>query len=1133
MVEIVGKHYVLVGGGSRAGGLSTVRKAVDNRDGSSVAVKFIASGSDELSQKVFDREIRALRSLSHPNIVKFRDAGTDESGTHFVVLEWVERCLKDLLEEPPWQNWAELYKTIAKPVLAALEYAHLNQYEHRDIKPGNILIDSSGSPLLADFGIAKLRTDELHSDYTVQNFRSGAYAPPEREAVRPYVRDVFSMGVVLLQCMNATPIKDYSDVRVALESVRVPADIREVLEACVSPDPMERPPNAGVLALELDSLVRKGAAASQQPRNQIWLQLTRSAQEHLAGSPPDRARAATMMVKDLSGEVFAYFGTDRETGELDKSRVVLIGQERRYVLKRDDEKPGFVVIAVSTPEFESLEASRRHGLALPQIFSWSDRHPVDMQASGQARHRLFELLEEFYLEKAVAAEGSANERSDELFDRWMRVLDAREELARGEHQPLVYKRVRVVGRRSMFTLAEPCEADLVGTDWQVMDRPSGRRFGYGQVIDQDGDEITVLTARPLGSLPPTATLVPYDAPSSISLNRQRDAALAVKNGTTPRQDLRGLLVNPEINAEPDEIRLDDWFEELDPQKRLAVEKAVGGSDLLVIQGPPGTGKTRFITETVKQVLRRQPNARVLIASQTHVAVDHAVERLRDAGVTRLVRLAGADDSVVQPGVRDLLLDAQIRRWAEGVRSRAESHVAKQAVEFGIDPAHLKAVLALEQLATVAAELESVENQIAKTPATMSEPSDLATAIEEANPAERLQARFDHLSDRRAELARAAQELLAGDLTIPAVITSSEARNAIELLLGEDVEARRLVGRLELQAQWLERISAEDSLAAIFLAGTSVVAGTCTGFLRNRAVGQLEFDLCVIDEASKATLTEALVPIARSKRWILVGDTRQLPPTDEELMRRTDLLEEHSLNSDDVRETLFQRLVDRLPEHSQLMLEEQYRMVRPIGDLISNCFYGGRLRSPNTQGLAGFDRVVGAEVVWLDTGAFGEKRREQGNQSYVNRVEARTIVSQLQTLDTAIEKGLVKPNAVGSKLTVLVVAPYKNQVEELRRRLAPKSFRHLETSVMSVDAVQGRESDLAFFSVTRSNSRGRLGFLGPDYWRRINVALSRARYGLVIVGDAGFVKGTNGALKSVLEYIEQHPGDCLVTRVDDE
>jgi superfamily I DNA and/or RNA helicase len=87
--------------------------------------------------------------------------------------------------------------------------------------------------------------------------------------------------------------------------------------------------------------------------------------------------------------------------------------------------------------------------------------------------------------------------------------------------------------------------------------------------------------------------------------------------------------------------------------------------------------------------------------------------------------------------------------------------------------------------------------------------------------------------------------------------------------------------------------------------------------------------------------------------------------------------------------------------------------------------------------------------------------------------------------------------------------------------------------MSVDAVQGRESDLALLSLTRSNTQGRLGFLGADYWRRINVALSRARFGLAIIGDAGFIRGTNGALRIVLEYVEQHPADCVVRLADND
>jgi hypothetical protein len=137
----------------------------------------------------------------------------------------------------------------------------------------------------------------------------------------------------------------------------------------------------------------------------------------------------------------------RETGKRNRRAILLAGAEHRYMLKQDpdDSAPRFVVTAAPALEFEVLERTRRHGLALPPIFSWTVHQPAKPAPSDRARDTLVELLDEFYERKDHPEAESADRDGDEVFDVWLRVLDARDDLARGEHQPIAYKRARADG----------------------------------------------------------------------------------------------------------------------------------------------------------------------------------------------------------------------------------------------------------------------------------------------------------------------------------------------------------------------------------------------------------------------------------------------------------------------------------------------------------------------------------------------------------------------------------------------------------------------------------------------------------------------------------------------------------------
>lgn len=1134
--EILQDRYVMLPGQARSGGLSLVRKAIDTTDGSQVAVKFVNGANDRLTRKIFEREMATLQSLSHPNIIRLRQAGIEkETGAFFLVLDWVEKSFADLLDSGPTYEWADLASTIAEPLVAALSYAHLKQVEHRDIKPANVLITDQGEPVLADFGIAKIRSNLELSQMTVADFRSGPYAPPETEAPMPYVRDVYSMGVLLIQALHQERIMDFHQIAPAVASIAVPPDVRRLLERCVETDPSARPLNGSVLAEELKRCSKDDRSRRAALTNVVWLKLTNSSQRSLLGDQTDapRAQAEASLIADLAGEAFAEYRYDHEKSTIDRGTIFLVGDAWRLTLKPEAHTGAFVVTAARPLDFESLEAVRRRSMPVGRSLTWSCHAPRDIGMAVSGRELLERSLDDFHDSKLAAREYAAD-RGDEdgLLDDWVRLLQAREDVARGERRPLRYRGRRLRGREADFTLAEPTDLDLVGDEVEVVVEETRRKLARGEVIAQSDDEITVRSHRPFPALPDRATLAPFLGPTQIALQRQMDAISAIKGGTARRPDLRDIIIDPSVARAPVPVPVDDWNADLDQSKRDAVSAALGAADVLLVQGPPGTGKTTFITETVAQFLAQRPGARVLVVSQTHVAVDNSLERLDKAGVSGLVRLGIPDDPRVDATVKHLLLDRQMTRWAAGLRKKAEAHMEAQAAGAGIPAHHLGAALALQRLVSVTLEQDAVSRHLEA--AEDRGESTLATGLGMTEDATTLQERLDGLLEQKQALVDEAHRLLAGDLTLRADMSADDARAAVDALIGGTGPGQALLKILSLQAEWLQRVASDQNLAAAYLQTTQVVAGTCLGFLRHPAVRALDIDLCILDEASKATATEALVPLAHSSRWILVGDTNQLPPMDEEVLRSPELLNEYNLTEGLVRETLFQRMADLLPEHSRHMLREQYRMIRPIGDLISTCFYGGELQSPKKTGVEGYE-LLGKPVLWLDTKGLGDRRREDApggsGTSFANRAEAQVVIDRLTAVNGAIDKGIVVPSDTAGRLTVLVIAPYRSQVDELKRRLAGSPLGHLNVTVQSVDAVQGREADIAILSVTRSNAVGRMGFLGQDYWRRINVALSRARFGLTIVGDAEFCRSSPGALKSVLEYVTSHPEDCELRMVD--
>lgn len=251
----------------------------------------------------------------------------------------------------------------------------------------------------------------------------------------------------------------------------------------------------------------------------------------------------------------------------------------------------------------------------------------------------------------------------------------------------------------------------------------------------------------------------------------------------------------------------------------------------------------------------------------------------------------------------------------------------------------------------------------------------------------------------------------------------------------------------------------------------------------------------------------------------MGDPKQLPPFQDEVSRNAEFLEKYDLTEDDIRETLFDRLLTTLPGSCCKMLKIQHRMVEPIGNLISECFYQGELRSARKDIDANLAKVLPQPVTWLTTSNLPNYQEQRANSSYNNSCEARTIINLLRQINTMAE-------AAEKTYSVAVLSGYSAQLKLLNRGINTElnNWKRLTIRCATVDAFQGSEADIAVYSITRSNKKGEIGFLRDE--ARLNVALSRGRVGLVIVGDHHFCRSSkNNPLYQVLDYIERHPENC--------
>ncbi|PKL67391.1 MAG: IGHMBP2 family helicase [Methanobacteriales archaeon HGW-Methanobacteriales-1] len=531
--------------------------------------------------------------------------------------------------------------------------------------------------------------------------------------------------------------------------------------------------------------------------------------------------------------------------------------------------------------------------------------------------------------------------------------------------------------------------------------------------------------------------------NNLSLSSEKAVEFILGTGNT----------SPNININPLNSFKDT---QINKSQKNAVSLAMATVDFFLIHGPFGTGKTRTLRELIRQEVEK--GNKLLVTAESNTAVDNILDGLS------MENSSDESKSENKPEYKGKYKTVDNNSFKmDFVRLGHPQRVYRGNIEY---------TLAYQvENHPLNSEINNLKDGIKK------------TLVERDNNTKPSPGLRRGLSDTQILLNAVKRR---GSRGISPNVMISMARW---------IENNQKVDQTQAKIRAIEKNIVENIIKK-----SSVV------FCTNSSAGLeylkgIKFDLSVIDESSQATIPSALIPISKASRFVLAGDHKQLPPTIVSQKARP------------LEKTLFEELIEKYPQKST-MLNIQYRMNPTLMEFPNNEFYHGEIKTAESLNKISLQDIVSnleiheliekneyaqfKEVqrdlidpqipfIFLNTSKIDERfeQRIKDSTSLQNPLEADII--------RIIVKMFLKSGF--SSENIGIISPYEDQ------RNLISSLTNVE--VKTVDGYQGREKDIMLISTVRSNSKREIGFLSDI--RRLNVALTRARRKMIMVGDVETLK----------------------------
>ena len=610
--------------------------------------------------------------------------------------------------------------------------------------------------------------------------------------------------------------------------------------------------------------------------------------------------------------------------------------------------------------------------------------------------------------------------------------------------------------------------------------------------------------------------------SDISWTRRNEALSRVLANEAVMGDLTERFISGAQGEQPPALPdiTDEQLKcyDLDESKEIAF-RYVLANPLSVLMGPPGTGKTTLSSAILHYLMTSGEVRRILVVSQSHVAADEVAVRTRDM----ITKFAGNNASNIVPSIVRLGDRERISKGMVDVHTSAlqDSARTKFHSELEIRILSLSARLKLPKSYVLAAaglyrtcglelfNLDLARQGLIDAKLAVAGQKNDRDAIDNLNRAERrieqllssLEGRLKAYSDEPEQIVIHKNPLMAA---LELIAETHQVQNTNRI--------KRMADVIKVTHHWFQRLATDQRGYAAFAARTrQLVVGTLVGIGSEAyQIHNNSFDLVIIDEAGRATFSELAIAMQSAKRIMLVGDHKQLAPN-YDAAHIKEVCRTLKLSNDEVIKTDFERAFNLNNGH---MLSTQYRMAPAIGEIVSQCFYDGHLKTGRQNPpdwMKSLAMPWNKTVSWIDTSGNGylENNTSKGGVSNEEEVELlSSLLHELVSSELTIEQ-LKEWDKNDSTPPIGIITGYRKQVELLEHRLETSSWatgiREL-IKIDTIDSYQGSENRIILLSLVRHNSDNKTGFMSDN--SRVNVALSRAKERLMIIGAGAMWTQTN-------------------------